>query len=72
MVIAEIAKDFVFLQESREQADYDLSQISLPPDAKYAVDRAHRLMTNVRAAQGQCPDDLQAFMLSLVLQSRAA
>jgi hypothetical protein len=61
-----IANNFCLLQEARHVADYDERQPFSKTEVDAFIDRAEESITALVAAREQCPDELYAFVLSLV------
>jgi uncharacterized protein (UPF0332 family) len=64
--LRDVARDFVHLQKARHEADYDTGARFTRNDSLLAIARANRSVAAIRAARKTCPDDLEAFALTLV------
>jgi uncharacterized protein (UPF0332 family) len=65
-VLYPIANNFCLLQEARHVADYDERQIIDYNEVDSLITRAEESIAALAAARVQCPDELYAFVLSLL------
>lgn len=61
--MSQMCEDFITLQLDRHSADYDTFRSFRKSDALISIDRAKRLADTIKWAEGNCQDQLDAFLL---------
>ncbi len=61
-----VASNFCELQEARHIADYDERILHTRSEVEVLIERAEDSVARLTTAQTQCPDELYAFVLSLL------
>ena len=56
-------EDFIYLQEERHSADYDIAKNFRKQDANLMIQRAERFCSSVLNAESDCCDELDALLL---------